>query len=446
MRRVRIPLIFVLAMLAIPSPAVAQLASAAVTAPQAVTAEIREQARGKLKSFYAARAFAPLWTQAGRIGPEADALLAWLATSDIDGLKPKSFKLDKLHETLAAARSGDPRDLARAELKLSDAFARYARDMRRPPKLDMTFLDPRLKPKKPDIQAVLRAAALPPSLAHYITSMAWMSPHYVQQRGLAARARASGDPEIIARSRINLDRARVLPGPFTHHIVVDAASGHLWFYQAGKQAGTMRVVVGRPETPTPMLAGMLQYAILNPYWNIPVGLVQTLVAPRILAGKSMRSLGYEALSDWSADPRPVDPATINWPSIAAGEQELRVRQRPGPSNSMGRVKFMFPNDDGIYLHDSPDRALFAASDRHFSNGCIRLEDAATLGKWLLGRSIRTAARTPEQAVPLTAPVPIYLTYFTAQDGPAGIQFRADIYNRDGKPTLPSPFKGEATRP
>jgi murein L,D-transpeptidase YcbB/YkuD len=116
--------------------------------------------------------------------------------------------------------------------------------------------------------------------------------------------------------------------------------------------------------------------------------------------------------------------------VADGRQELRLRQLPGGANSMGRVKFMFPNDLGIYLHDTPDRALFAHDDRHFSNGCIRLEDAAALGKWLLGRSIRSAGRAPEQAVPLAVPVPVYLTYLTAIDGESGVAFRDDVYGRD----------------
>jgi L,D-transpeptidase YcbB len=97
---------------------------------------------------------------------------------------------------------------------------------------------------------------------------------------------------------------------------------------------------------------------------------------------------------------------------------------------MGRVKFMFPNDLGIYLHDTPDRALFAKDNRHFSNGCIRLEDAAGLGLWLLGRPLRAGSTAPEQPVPLTVPVPVYLTYFTATATKAGVGFLDDVYGRD----------------
>jgi murein L,D-transpeptidase YcbB/YkuD len=140
----------------------------------------------------------------------------------------------------------------------------------------------------------------------------------------------------------------------------------------------------------------------------------------------------EALSDWSEAAQPLDPKTIDWSAVASGAQEIRLRELPGAGNSMGRVKFIFPNEDGIYLHDTPDRDLLKKPDRHFSNGCIRLEDAATLGRWLLGKPITAAAtaKTPEQAVPLHVGVPIYLTYLTATATDKGVAFRNDIYGRD----------------
>src|SRR3546814_14502789 len=92
---------------------------------------------------------------------------------------------------------------------------------------------------------------------------------------------------------------------------------------------------------------------------------------------------------------------------------------------MGKVKFLFPNDEGIYLHDTPDRALLGKPDRHFSNGCIRLENAAKLGQWLLHRSIATKSKAPEQAVPLPVEVPVYLTYITAVATERGIAFRSE---------------------
>ncbi len=405
--------------------------SLALAAPSSIAAEIRDEAGGGIKKFYAARGFRPLWAASGRIGPEADTLIGFLETAGLDGLRPSSYDPAELREIVAAARSGDPPAIAFAEIALSKAFVRYATEMRRPADVDMIYLDRRLRPRKLRPEAVLRAAAGPRSFRDYIFSMGWMSPHYVEQRALLARAERSGSSwEALERIRLNRERARILPGPWTHHIVVDSASGRLWYYQAGREKGTMRVVVGKAETPTPMMAGMLNYAILNPYWNVPVDLVQTLVAPKVLAGRSLKSLNMEALSDWSANPARLDSASIDWGAVASGAQELRIRELPGGANSMGRVKFMFPNDNGIYLHDTPDRDLLKKDNRHFSNGCIRLEDAAGLGRWLLGRPIVTSSKTPEQPVPLTVPVPIYLTYFTAAASKQGVTFRDDVYGHD----------------
>lgn len=411
----------------------AALAAPAFAQPADLRAAIRNAARGDVRDFYAARGFQPLWAADGAILPQAAALVDNLATADADGLKPSSYKPHKLRDAIAAAAGGEPRAMAKAEVLLSTSLARYVRDLRKPQRGrdEMTWLDPKLKPSKLGPEAVLRSAALPQPFADYVATMGWMSPHYVRLRGLVAQAQAEGaDRDTLERLQRNLDRARVLPGPWTHHVVVDASSGRLWYYQAGRQLGTMKVVVGRAETPTPMLAGMLQYAILNPYWNVPVDLAQTLVAPKVLAGRSLKAMGFEALSDWSTTPQRLPASAIDWRAVAAGTQELRLRQLPGGGNSMGRVKFMFPNDLGIYLHDTPDRHLFKPADRHFSNGCIRLEDAASLGKWLLGRSIRSAGKAPEQAVPLAVQVPVYLTYLTAMDGGGAVGFREDVYGLD----------------
>jgi L,D-transpeptidase YcbB len=428
MRQLRIPRAFLgLALLAVVMPA-----TAAQGQQQSISSAIRKQADGKLKKFYAARGNKPLWLQNGRFAPHAEVLLGMMAKASLDGLNPDDYRVSKIRAALFEGNMGSPQAMARAELMLSEQFARYVDDMREPGDVGMRWLDPSLVPKSRKADAILRAATYAPSFADYVSKMAWMSPHYVTQRRLLARAVAvNASPNTLARLELNLERARLLPGPWVHHIVVDAASGRLWYYQAGKEAGTMRVVVGKPQSPTPMLAGMLQYAILNPYWNIPTDLAQTIVAPKVLAGRSLSSMRMEALSDWSTGATKLDPKSIDWRAVASGAQQLRIRELPGPANSMGRAKFMFPNDSGIYLHDTPQRDLLTKPKRHFSNGCVRLEDAPRLGQWLLGRSIVAKGASPEQAVPLRVPMPVYLTYLTAIEGKNGVVFLDDVYGRDG---------------
>lgn len=230
---------------------------------------------------------------------------------------------------------------------------------------------------------------------------------------------------------LNLERARLLPGPWTRHVVVDAASARLYYYSKGAMDGTMKVVAGAKESPTPLMAGMIRYATLNPYWNIPTDLVERKVAPKILAGGSLKGMRYEALTDWSTNATPLAQSAIDWQAVANGQSEVRVRQLPGGGNAMGRIKFMFPNDLGIYLHDTPQRDLFAKEDRHYSNGCVRLEDAQRLGRWFFGKTPTADSDAPEQHEPLPQPVPVYLTYLTAVPTATGVQFLPDVYGRDG---------------
>jgi murein L,D-transpeptidase YcbB/YkuD len=233
---------------------------------------------------------------------------------------------------------------------------------------------------------------------------------------------------------LNLERARKLPttADRERYILVDVGAAQLYLFENGKVKDSMRVIVGKAASPTPMMAGLLRYASVNPYWNVPTDLVQTSIAPEVLA----KGLGYleaerlEVLSSWEDDAVSVDPATVDWEAAAAGKLELRVRQLPGRANSMGDVKFMMPNDFGIYLHDTPDKWRFGNDDRWLSNGCIRLEDAPRLAKWLFGDSPKGKHPNVEEDFHLAKPVPVYITYLTAAASVDGITFRKDPYQRD----------------
>lgn len=233
--------------------------------------------------------------------------------------------------------------------------------------------------------------------------------------------------------RLNLERARALPAdPGRRHIVVDAASARLWLYEDGRVRDTMKVIVGKPTEQTPMLAGLMRYAVVNPYWNVPPDLVRIRIAPNALkhGPQWLKKMRYEVLSDWSDNARVLDPARVDWAAVAAGRQEFPVRQLPGGANAMGRMKFMMPNDLGIYLHDTPEKELFAKADRRFSSGCVRLEDAPRLARALFGRTLAPRTGKPEERVDLPEAVPVYITYLTAAPAGDTITFAADGYGRD----------------
>ena len=187
-------------------------------------------------------------------------------------------------------------------------------------------------------------------------------------------------PDYYLRARGNLERARRLPGAgqFGRYVLVDSAAAEVHLVNGDRIADSMRAIVGSPEHKTPMMAVMMQNAKVNPYWNVPPDLIRKMTAPRVLKeGVSyLKNFRYEVLADWNPASQPIDPATVNWNDVVAGKSKILVRQLPGPSNSMGAMKFEMPNRFGIYLHDTPKKELFASANRWVSNGCVRLEDAA----------------------------------------------------------------------
>ena len=195
-------------------------------------------------------------------------------------------------------------------------------------------------------------------------------------------------------------------------VLVDAASARLYMISNGRVVDSMRVIVGAPDTATPELRSTLWYATLNPYWNVTQQLTRTLIAPNVLReGYSyLQRQGYEVVSDFGKNGRIIAPESVDWHAVAAGREKVLVRQRPGPRNSMGEVKFNIPNSDGIYLHDTPRKELFAEDNRYLSHGCVRLEDAPRLARWLLGRDPDAEDAGPEQFVPVPGGVPIVITY------------------------------------
>ena len=382
--------------------------------------------------FYLARHGAPLWLSS-TAGDSAQQLIALLQSSDIDGLAPDSNRVSALQQALAQARGGKREQIDIADRMLSYAFVDYVARLRRDPDLGITYVDEALKPRAPTPMAILLSASNAPSLPAYVRTMGWTNPIYARLRKALADRQFANDHEQQVL-QLNLQRARALPVGKQRYILVNAAQQRLYTYEDGRQTDSMAVVVGKPKYPTPMMTAYVRFASLNPYWYVPPDLAAERIAPRVLKRglKYLDELGYEILSDWAPNAAIIDPKTIDWKSVAAGKTEVLIRQLPGPHNSMGRMKFMFPNLAGVYLHDNPERELFSEASRFYSGGCVRLEDAARLGRWLFGRDLQWVGATTEEMVPLRTPVPVYITYLTAMPDADGssIAFSNDVYGRD----------------
>ncbi|MES2493448.1 MAG: L,D-transpeptidase family protein [Pseudomonadota bacterium] len=410
-----------------------------VTTRSAVNAELAERAPEEFREFYAARNWSPLWlTDTGTVRPAVFALLRDAEDAHLDGLRPGTLKTRDLRRALDRVGDRTPASRARLELAASRVYAAYVSAVRAAARAPMLYESAALTPVVPATGAALQEAERAPSLDHHVADMGWMHPLYAPLR------RALLQPDLGEAERriveMNLERIRALPAwPADRYVLVDAAGQRLWMYEKGRPVDSMRVVVGKTAEPTPMMAGYLRFAILNPYWNVPVDLAASRIARNVLDhGQSYLKAGrYQVLSGWDDDATVVNPAKVDWHAVAEGRQEIRVRQLPGGTNFMGRVKFMFPNTLGIYLHDTPDKDLMQKDDRTFSSGCVRLEDASRFGRWLFGKPLPRKVAGAEKRVELPKPVPVYITYLTAfpeSTGPANesaIAFRSDPYGRDG---------------
>jgi murein L,D-transpeptidase YcbB/YkuD len=358
-------------------------------------------------------------------------LIELLATSGLDGLDPKNFKIKSLKRAVSAAAGAKDGAVAKANAALDRALIAYVTALRQVPTSGWIINDQEVISSAPSPAVLLRQAAAAPSLATWIEAMPFMHHSYAELRAALEQAQASGDNHSADLLRINLQRARFLPAE-GRYILVNIAAQRLYMYEAGQAVGEMKVVVGKQKNPTPMMAATIKFTALNPYWYVPPDLTAERIAPYVIKEGVgyLRQHGYVVLSNWANNPEQVDPETIDWQAVADGRTNIWIRQNPGPHNSMGRMKFMFPNAQGIYLHDTPNKELLNEDARLFSGGCVRLEDASRLAQWLHGRPLNPKEAGTEQAVRLDEPVPVYLAYLTAVPTGDRVQFFNDIYGKD----------------
>ncbi len=222
--------------------------------------------------------------------------------------------------------------------------------------------------------------------------------------------------ENIRRLIVNMERTRWIAAPLSkHYLIINIPAFTLSAYDQDTLSFSMNVVVGKDLHQTVIFNGDIKYIVFSPYWNVPPSILKKEILPAI-----------------KRDPNYLSRNHMEWNGNA-------VRQKPGPKNSLGLVKFLFPNSHNIYLHDSPAKSLFGAASRAFSHGCIRLAEPKKLADYLLKDDPswtpeKTAAAMnsgKEKYVTLKNPVPVYIGYMTAWvDNKWKLNFRKDIYRRD----------------
>ena len=384
-----------------------------------------------VQRFYASRRNAPLWFSAGRASPAAIELISILQRAPLDGLSGGPELATRATIAMQRAQTGNPADVLAADKVLSGAWVLYAQALEAPTG-GMEYGDPYLAPRQMSGDAILAIAAAAPSLTNHLRGVSHVNDIYASLRDAAwAEKQATG--AVSQRLTANLDRARVLPGD-GKFIIVNVANQRLTMYEHGKPVDSMKVIVGKPVSAkeTPLVASRISYATFNPYWHVPPEMTGRIIARNVLnlGEKYLVNRGYQVVSGYTDDARVLSRDEVNWKDVRAGKQEVWVRQLPGPGNSMGKLKFQFPNKTGIYLHDSPEKELFKEDERYLSAGCIRLEDAHRLGTWLLQRDATAPSDAAEQNVLLPKGVPVYVTYLTAQSDGTKVTYLDDAYGLD----------------
>ena len=246
--------------------------------------------------------------------------------------------------------------------------------------------------------------------------------------------------ERIKSIILAMERLRWMPENLgQQYLIVNIAGFELRRVNAGKVEERMAVVVGKPYHRTPVFSDRIRFLEFNPYWNVPPDIAVNEELPvlrRNPAGLSAQ--GFEVVRGNQV----TDPSSVDWSSVGPGRFPYQLRQRPGPNNALGRVKFMFPNSHNVYLHDSPAHNLFERNVRAFSHGCIRLSRPLDLAEqvlrvggvqgWTKERINDVVASTKTTVVNLREPLPVHITYLTAWADDGVANFRQDIYGHDAK--------------
>ncbi len=347
-------------------------------------------------------------------GTLESALAAGAVRKTLADLAPAHAGYRALKQALAAyrAKSAWPAVPAGPSLRPGDRSERVAAlRARLEASGDLAPADPAAPPVESDLfDAPLQAAVRVFQERHGLDADGAVGPATLGALNLSVA-------ELVRQIEVNLDRWRWLPRDLgERYVMVNIAGFALEVVESGKPVLSMRIVAGKPTSRTPMFTGNLTHIVLNPYWNVPPGILKNEILPKI-----QRDPGYAARE--------------NLEVLPGG----KVRQRPGANNALGKIKFLFPNRFNVYLHDTPSRSLFSRSVRTFSHGCIRVEKPLDLAEYLLHddpawtrekiESVLGDGR--ERWVVVPRPLPVHLAYWTAWVDEAGVlQVRKDVYGRD----------------
>ena len=419
-------------------PAVNQAIRDAIHLDRKLAGRLTEQQgaiRRAVDAFYASRGDAPVWLDQGHWTPQAQSAFEQLGRAPEDGLDLGAYRVFSLG-------SGPDSSLALGDVALSEAVAAYAFqasggriDPARISKMigarpTVVSAEQALAETSRSADAGATLQAYNPRQPGYLALKEQLAdararPARTARLALNGRARAISDEttgalratKLEGELLVNMEFWRWLPRDLgAERIMVNVPEFTARLYRDNRTILTVRVITGKPDKPTPLFSDKIQQIIVNPSWNVPQSIIRNEMLPHLAA---LREQGYEI-------------RTVNG--------RLHIRQPPGERNALGQIKFVFPNDYAVYMHDTPTRRLFATSRRAYSHGCVRVDQPFKLAEELLQpqngwdeERIRKMVGPHERWVKLTQPVPIHIVYFTAAVDDSGhLRQFDDIYGYDRK--------------
>lgn len=400
--------------------------------------------------FYAAKSFQPAW-----ISPQAGDSLAWQSAKMIScvwryGLShadyhPQELKYTRLHDILDAPGKVSIQFLARFEVLLTDAMLTLMNNLHFG-KLNPDYPASRIDSdtlNKFRADQVLKWGLLQKDINKVIGSVQPKAKAYRDlQRQMQTMEEGYADncydtpPGEIRKIAVNMERLRWAETGDSVFIHINIPSYMLKLHFKDT-AYAFKVIVGKPENPTPVLQSAVTYFTTAPEWKVPFKIFRKELLPKILKNPAFLENNHYAIYDSKG--KYIEPITANFLNIKAHPEMYFLRQSAGCDNSLGLLVFRFPNIYDVYLHDTPEQKLFARSERHFSHGCVRVEQAEKLGRLLLindGSQDKIyklhngMSKYIKQNIQLKQPVPIKITYLTCEVLDGKYITYQDIYNLD----------------
>ncbi|MGC1694905.1 MAG: L,D-transpeptidase family protein [Pseudolabrys sp.] len=407
--------------------------------------------RKAVEAFYAARNYAPLWLSEGQINARAKSVIAHLKNAAADGLDPAEYPVPDFSTAADAGAAAD------TDIKLTNSVLTYARHLavgRVAPTRVLAEVD--YGNHTPDPADILRKVAeggdagtalesynpphdgfrvLKAKLAELRAHAAQAGNVVLNQPAIGSRARNSRAPKALAavsekpgydidRVLANMERWRWLPRDLGKtYVMVNIPDFTLKVVHDHQEQWHTKIVAGKPQTPTPLLTASMDTILVNPSWHVPQSIIQNELLPR-----------------YGRDPNIFTRMGLKVKRRPDGT--LAVTQPPGAANALGRIKFNFPNKFQVYLHDTPQKQLFAADKRAFSHGCMRVEDPTKFGEVMLHLAMNGPAPNSQQLIglfgreertfKLTDRPMVHLTYQTAFVDAGRLMLRDDIYGFDAR--------------